>query len=282
MFTKLHIEYANPADLHDSIMVQYHLRDNPVVARWVKKVMLAQQQYEIDDPARFYGFGSIKDQQHNALEKINRCITTIKLHYPEVTGQYVADVADQDLLNYWHFIFETYHGLLDKQQASNTALRPVLADLNICVHRCESVARGAEPRHVVTWYGLPKDTVLEEADYTHFTDVWTPGTIFLNYSEIGKTIEHLARDNDLYISNNAFQPFRHYSADFVVRFYEQSQLQAEEKRAIIQEYYDKNQLIFGSWQSCFVSGSVPLADIVGSVPFEEIEARQSVKSVLFT
>jgi hypothetical protein len=282
MFTKLHIEYANPADLHDSIMVQYHLRDNPVVARWVKKVMLAQQQYEIDDPARFYGFGSIKDQQHNALEKINRCITTIKLYYPEVTGQYVADVADQDLLNYWHFIFETYHGLLDKQQASNTALRPVLADLNICVHRCESVARGAEPRHVVTWYGLPKTDVLDLADYDQVQYTWGAGTVFLNYAEIGKTLEDLAFDNDQYIRSGAFQPFRHYSADFVVRFYEQTPEQAAEKRAIIDAYYRSQRAVFGEWQSCYRPGAVAVADIVDPVPFKELETRQYIKSVLFT
>jgi hypothetical protein len=46
------------------------------------------------------------------------------------------------------------------------------------------------------------------------------GTVYLNYAEIGKTVEDLAHDNDQYIGDDAFKPFDHYSADFNVAFYD--------------------------------------------------------------
>jgi hypothetical protein len=46
------------------------------------------------------------------------------------------------------------------------------------------------------------------------------GTVCLNYVEIGKTLEDLAQDQDLYIGDNAFQPWQRYSADFFVPFFD--------------------------------------------------------------
>ena len=102
----LHIEYANPRDLADSITIRYQLKQHSVVERWVERVLLAQQQYTIDDPKRFYGFGTIEEQTQDALERINHCITLIKLQHPEISVGHLTDVHDQDRLNYFHNIFE--------------------------------------------------------------------------------------------------------------------------------------------------------------------------------
>lgn len=280
MFTHLHIEYADPVTRKNNRVVDYRLRDNPIVPRWAAKVEAAQANYAIDDPGRFYGFGTYESQVADALDRINKCITVIKLDYPGLES-YVTDVQDQDSLNYWHHVFEIYHGLLD-DQPEGRALLPVLADLNIAVHRCESVARGAHPRHVVTWFGLPKTDCLEPDDYRYFETEWHPGTVFVNYVEIGKTLEDLAVDRDEYIGKNAFQPWRHYSADFVVRFYEQSGDEAQARRNMVNEYYHRNQELFGPWQAAFALGSPPVADIIGTVDLEQIASRPWVQSVNFT
>ncbi len=281
MFTRLHIEYANPADLSDTVVLDYRLRDNPVTARWVKKVLQAQEQYAIDDPGRFYGFGSLESQQQDALNRINQCITVFKLDYSDIAGGYITDVADQESLNYWHHVFEIYHGLLDNQPEGE-ALLPVLADLNIAVHRCESVARGAFPRHVVTWYGLPKTDMLTMDDYRYFENAWSAGTVLLNYAEIGKTMLDLAVDRDSYIGQKAFQPFRHYSADFVVQMYDKSLDQAQQEMALARQYHFENSQRFGSWQTCYQPGSVPVADLTSALDLSIIETHQYVKSVIFT
>lgn len=286
MFTKLHIEYADPADLHDTIMVQFRVRPTDVAQRWVRKVLLAQQQYQIDDPARFYGFGSYAAQVQDALDRINHNIMIINLH-EQIIWRTLADVNDQDTLNYLHNIFEIHHGLLDQQDDEHwlhlpESVKLALADLNLCVHRCETVARGAQPRHVVTWFGLPKTDTLDLQDYDQVQYSWGAGTVFLNYAEIGKTLEDLAFDNDQYIAPGAFQPFRHYSADFVVKFYEQTPELATEKRAIIDAYYRSKKSFFGEWHPHYRPGNIAVADIIDRVPFEELETRQYVKSVSFT
>lgn len=281
MFTKLHIEYANPANLHDSIVLSYLLRPTDITQRWVNKVLKAQQQYPIDEPTRFYGFGSYESQVQYALDRINHCITLIKQSMPEISKEHITDVNDQDLLNFWHHVFEIHHGLLGKEDTNNP-LTPVLGDLNVCVHRCESVARGAQPRHVVTYYGLPKTDMYNLEDYDHMQFEWQPGTVFLNYVEIGKTLEDLAFDNDQYIAPGAFQPFKHYSADFVVRFFEQTSEEANKKRAIINSYYESHRDYFGNWRIQYAPGNIAVADIIGSIPFKELELRQYIKSISFT
>jgi hypothetical protein len=286
MFTKLHIEYANPSDLTDSIVVPYRLRQTAIAQRWVNKVLTAQQQYQVDDLRRFYGFGSYAEQVQDALDRINHNIMIINLH-DQLINRTLTDVNDQDTLNYLHSIFEVYHGLLDYQQDDDhwqtlpESVKLALADLNLCVHRCESVARGAQPRHVVTWYGLPKTDVLDLQDYDQVQYTWGAGTVFLNYAEIGKTLEDLAFDNDQYIAPGAFQPFRHFSADFVVRFYEQTPEQAREKRAIIDAYYRSKKHFFGEWHPHYRPGNIAVADIIDRIPFEELETKQYVKSVSF-
>jgi hypothetical protein len=283
MYKKLLIEYADPADLDDSITLEFRLRNNPIVARWVERVETAQAQYPIDDPARFYGLGG--NQVETALLQINKCISLINSHQP-IIDRTIDTVTDQDTLNYLHNIFERYHGLLDQQNndfwlRAPASVRRALADLNILVHRCESVARGADPRHVVTWFGLPKDQVLRDSDYAHAVHIWRPGTVFLNYVEIGKTIQDLAEDDDQYIAAEAFQPFRHYSADFVVRFFARTPEQADAKYMQMYNYYLKNQEFFGAWQYCYTNASLPLADLTTPLDLDQLATRQFVKSVRF-
>ena len=283
MYKKLLIDYADPVDLNNSITLEFQLRNNPVVPRWIERVETAQAQYPIDDPARFYGLDT--DPAATALTQINKCIDLINSHRPIIDRQ-LGTVTDQDTLNYLHNIFERYHGLLDQQHhdfwmRAPESVRRALADLNILVHRCESVASGAEPRHVVTWFGLPKDQLLKDSDYVHAVHIWRPGTVFLNYVEIGKTIIDLAEDNDSYIAPEAFQPFCHYSADFVVRFFARSPEQADEKYMKMYRYYLKNQEFFGAWQHCYTNANIPLADLTTPLDLSQLATRQFVKSVRF-
>ena len=283
MYKKLIIDYANPLDLNDSISLEFLLRNNPIVPRWIELVKAAQEKYPIDDPTRFYGFGD--NQIELALLKINKCIELINSH-KKIINRSLDSVNNQEVLNYLHNIFERYHGLLDKQnskfwlQAPNS-VRRALADLNILVHRCESVAKGNEPRHVVTWFGLPKDQLLKDSDYLHAVHIWQPGTVFLNYVEIGKTLQDLAEDNDQYISAEAFQPFRHFSADFVVRFFARNPDQADEKYQQMYLYYLQHKEVFGNWQSCYTNASFPLADLISTIDLDQLALRQFVKSIQF-
>ena len=292
MFTHLCIEYADASSKLESISLNYRLRSNTVVPKWIAKVQLAQEQYSIDDPARFYGFDSLEIQQQDALKRINKAIDVINSHETIVLRRPNA-INDYDTLNYLHHIFEVYHGLLGQQThafylSANDYVRRSLADLNICVHRCESVARGALPRHVVTYYGLPKTDQLEPEDYQLFTDQYQTGTVYLNYVEIGKTLEDLAVDNDHYIADEAFKPFRFYSADFCILFADSDTNQVIAKRELVKQYYTNNINFFRSKGLDLASpylklGRIPLADLDCNETdvLQLIKTRQFVKSVKF-
>jgi hypothetical protein len=263
-----------------------------MVTKWISCVQSAQLRYDIDDPTRFYGFGTIEHQTNQALALINQCIDQIN-SFESIINRKLLQPDDQDTLNYLHHIFEVYHGLLDQQthefyQRAPKDVQKALADLNILVHRCESVYRGAKPRHVVTWYGLPKNVELSEEDYQWFEEGTKFGTVYLNYVEIGKTLEDLAHDNDQYIANEAFRPFKHYSADFNVRFWSDTDRQIEENRSIIKAYYNNNKQFFiernFKWESPQLArGALPLADLIDDKDtiLSALESRQCVKSVLF-
>lgn len=285
------IEYANPVDLSDSVQVRYRLRTHALVEKWISLVEEAKLKYRIDDPDRFYGFESLSFETKKALSQINACIEIINQHEP-IIHRTLSDIGDQDTLNYLHSIFEKYHGLLDDQthefwMFAPKSVRSALANLNVLVHRCESVNRGNYPRHVVTWYDLPKSQVLEDQDYTLFEDSIKFGTVYLNYVEIGKTLEDLALDNDNYISDEAFRPFKHFSADFNVKFWSTDNRQLEQHRARLKQYYESNRDFFAAkglspGHRYLQPGAIPLADLRDEKDIiSVIRSRQFVKSVTF-
>jgi len=282
-FTKLIIKYSDPNNLLDDITVNYKLRSSNISQKWVHRVMLAQQLgYQIDDPARFYGFGSLQAQKLAALETINDLIGKLN-RYIQI-DYHVSSVDDQDTLNRLHHIFEVEHGLLDAKNI-DTEFQKYLCDLNLLIHRCESIARGAHPRHVVTYYGLPKTHTLTDNDYNYFESKITFGTVYINYAEIGKTLTDLMFDNDSYIDATAFQPFRHYSADFVVKFWNDDHRDLPDR---LEHYYYQNKDFFQnlgySWPDLKKSvGAIPVADLEhNSNILEDLQSRQFVKAVQFS
>ena len=291
LLIKLQMKYLK-INYNDNFDLRYQLRDNAFVPRWIDRVMLAQQQYPIDDPERFYGFGPIEVQRQKSILMINSCIDVIN-HFRHIIERKLTDVSDQDTLNYLHNIFEKYHGLLDAQtdgywnHAPNT-VRQALANLNVLVHRCESVHKGAEPRHVVTYYGLPKTETLTPEDYTLFEPKVKFGTVYLNYVEIGKTLEDLAIDDDQYIGDDAFKPWNYYSADFNVKFWQDDPRLIAQLDVKINEYYDSHKEFFETQGYSkddyrLVRGGLPLADLVDAPDnlLTMLEHNPTVKSVTF-
>lgn len=288
-YSKLLIEYANPIDLTDSVILQYKLREHTVVERWANKIIIANKKYSIDAPDRFGGFGTISDQKNYAVHYINQIIDTIN-NFKKIIDRNLTDINDQDTLNYLHHIFEIYHGLLENQHndfwlSAPASIRVALSNLNLAVHRCEWVARGVRPHHFVTWHQMPKFDLLRDDEYDLFDDNITNGTVYLLYVEIGKRLDDLANDNDSYIADEAFQPYRHYSADFVVHFWNSDPLQLIEDRVKIKQYYDTHSEFFTKrnlpWGHPHLTiGAIPLADLVNTTDaIEQIATRQYVKSV---
>lgn len=228
-------------DLED-LQLKFQVLDTPLANLWIER-MQQRSAWPLDDDRRFYGFNSLEQDEQFALDKINQLISQIKIAFPEIKQDFISTVQDQDGLNYWHHVFETRHGFLEQEDQSDP-MTAVLAELNVAVHRCESVAHGNRPRFVCTWYGMPKTKTLstEVMNYGTTNPVW--GSVCLNYCEIGKTLEDLSRDRDQYISDKAFRPFCHYSADFVVRLFEESADAVSAKMNSMLQYYQQHQEFF--------------------------------------
>lgn len=225
------------------LTLKFQIRSSPVAQLWVDR-MLGRNNWPLDHPDRFYGFGTPDEERDRAIAMIQNCISTINNHEPIIDRQFEYT---QDCLNYLHNIFERYHGLLDQQnspywQQAPVPVRKALAELNLAVHRCESVVAGSQPRFVCTWYGMPKTNTLS-AELQKIHGDWRIkfGTVYLNYCEIGKTVEDLANDNDKYITDDAFKPFSHYSADFNVSFHNRD---LSEIYGSVQNYIARHQDFF--------------------------------------
>jgi len=229
--------------LSQGLELQFKIRTTPLAELWVER-MQARGSYPLDHPDRFYGFGSQLEERIRAEIMIQQCITTINQHAPIIERDFDWS---QDSLNYLHNIFERYHGLLDQQTSEYWRTAPVqtrqaLAELNLAVHRCETVLQGTQPRFVCTWFGMPKIKKLNPIQLAQYGEMQIQfGTVYLNYCEIGKTVEDLAHDNDKYIGEEAFRPFGHYSADFHVSLFNHN---LNVKLPSIQQYIDQHQDFF--------------------------------------
>jgi hypothetical protein len=280
-------------DLED-LQLKFQVLNTPVATMWLERMAL-RNSWPLDDAERFYGFNSREHDEQLALEKIQYCVQAVNAWQPLIERT-VTTVHDQDTLNYLHNIFERWHGLLDQ-----TITHPVygkippdvkqhLANLNICVHRCESAARGNRARFVCTWFGMPKTQTLP-VDIMKQHGTLNPkfGTVCLNYAEIGKTLEDLAQDRDNYISDQAFRPFNHYSADFVVRMHEETVDYLSEKLMRMKEYYNQHrEFFFEQGYTTFDDPRLlplrfPVAEIIETHPRQEliqaIAQRQRITKV---
>lgn len=271
----------------DNLKLEFQVLETPLADLWVER-MQQRESWPMDDARRFYGFNNLEQDTQDALDRINHCIKLIKTQLTWIDRGPVQHIGDQDSLNYWHHVFETQHGFLEQEDRDNP-LTTVLADLNVAVHRCESVARGNRPRFVCTWYGMPKTKTLapEIMNYGTTNPAW--GSVCMNYCEIGKTLEDLSRDRDQYISAEAFRPFHHYSADFVVRMYEDTSEAVAQKIDVMSKYYQQHQdFFFARGYTTFYDPRLlplrfPVAQIVETQPREQliqaIAQRQHITNV---
>lgn len=260
---------------------------------WLER-MAQRDRYPLDHPDRFYGFNLQKEDEVRALTMINTSIKTIN-NYSPIINRVINSIHDQDTLNYLHNIFERYHGLLDHQDQeffikAPQEVKQALADLNINVHRCEAVARGNRPRFVCTWYGLPKTETLSIETMKEYGKL-NPGfgTVCLNYCEIGKTLEDLTLDRDNYISDEAFLPFSHFSADFNVKMYEETESEIAEKLAMMESYFNEHMDFFQSRGYTTINDprllplKFPVAELVETMPrdqlLDEIQKQQKITKV---
>jgi hypothetical protein len=284
----LHVELGT-----DNYLLKFKIMDTPLADLWIERMHL-RDSWPLDHPDRFYNFDSESQERDRAANMIQNCVAIINAHRPIVERKFTS-IHDQDYLNYLHHIFEVYHGLLDQQthefwQSAPDSVRRALAELNLAVHRCETVGRSNHPRFVCTWFGMPKTKHLP-VDLMHQYGEANPawGSVCLNYVEIGKTLEDLNQDQDRYIDDDAFKPFDFYSADFVVRFFDLTENEVVDKAINMLNYFDQHRDFFCSrgynsaTDVALAPLKFPVAQLIETVPrtqlLQDIAQRQFVTRV---
>lgn len=236
---RLCVTLSSTSSDEDDLELKFDLLDTALVRKWLNCLRIAQSKgMMIDDPKRFYGMDGVEIDKRRALKDVDASISAVNA-IQHVIHRRLSDIEDTDTLNYLHHIFEVHHGLLDRHHNA-LAFRQALSDLNIAVHRAESVLHGNQPRFVVTYFDLPKLGLLTDADLTHMVDAHEFGGLYLNYSEVGKTLEDLVIDDDNYIHPEAFQPWKHVSADFTVLLYDSDKTEVLSNRMDCERYFLHN------------------------------------------
>lgn len=274
--------------LDNNLELRFKIRSTPLARLWLER-MQQRHTWPMDNPDRFYGFGTPAQEQQRATTMIKQCIATINAHEHIIDREFEYT---QDCLNYLHHIFERYHGLLDQQTSeywhcAPATARQALANLNLAVHRCETAISEPCPRFVCTWFGMPKTQQLDINTMKQHGELAVKfGTVYLNYCKIGKTLEDLAHDNDIYIGDDAFKPFSHYSADFNVALYNRD---LKQKLSSMQQYIEQHQEFFLAHgiQNVYNVQALPLRFPVADLEYtdtqeqliSQIRSRQYVREI---
>lgn len=229
--------------------LEFELLDTSIAHKWSKHLdLFIEAGQPWDDCRRFYNFPNSVYTKPVVVQRLRQLVDTIRRHDPGAIDRDIGDDVTQDDLNYLHHVFETCHGLYDQQHqnlffmASPPAVQDALADLNIWIHRYETL--GDMPRFVATWKYKPYRDLFQWEDFQHFSLYEQWGDLRINYCEIGKTLYDLWHDNDRYISAQAFQPHHHYCFDFTVRFTSLTQAQYADQEREIWRYFDQHQDFF--------------------------------------
>jgi hypothetical protein len=200
--------------------LKFKLLDNHFVAKWIERVLEAQQkQYPISEPWAMYNLND-KMNEEFIKNNLNRLMDEVN-SVAELFDTKLTDIKDQITLNKIHAVFEENHGKLDEWK-SNTlfkdkpdSFRKNLSEINQLVHACESF--NGTPKIRVVWFDLPKCKTFTDEDYKLFTNKRSFGSLYHLYCDVGKNLESLAIDNDDH--HHDIVPNLHYSADCVIYFH---------------------------------------------------------------
>jgi len=134
-------------------------------------------------------------------------------------------VDSQEDLNRLHHYFENIIGIdaltherkTDDFHRLPSHVQQAVIDFNILIHRLEGIRNGKMRRIVCTFNPRPRYP-LKPACRHLFNFQQVPGTVTLNYCQVGKPPYDAFKDKDEYINVENIIPQRTWSADFSITF----------------------------------------------------------------
>lgn len=191
--------------------------DNEFSHMWYKEVQLVKHNiYERD---RIYGFNKLYDDYNYNLLRIAKCIYTINQYDNDIPAD--LDLTSQESLNILHTYFEkaigidNIHNEKRSEYYSNLPIdaQRAVENLNIIIHRIENIHRGSKSI-VCTFNPRPRYKLENKS----FNFAQKPGTVCLNYCQVGKPPYDAFMDKDEHVSPENIVPLKTWSADFLIKF----------------------------------------------------------------
>lgn len=179
--------------------LKYEFFDNRVATRiWER---FKQQQFPINNPYRFYGFGETKQEVEQSLYE---SIDELKSLRPDLK----LDSMD---LNYLHDVFASTHYELKQEKYPSRKLDVLLDKINYTIHHLEDTIKyekGIMPVIPTRFATCTNDTgePLQDSDYDLFTPDLKKNWLYMNYPHVGKHIMAIFNDGDLDIPEDQIQP----------------------------------------------------------------------------
>jgi hypothetical protein len=203
-------------DHHNVVTVD--LYRNPFVERWCK---LLERTYAVcsinqqDSFSHALTESQAKARLSAAINTINRFL---KHDFVPVADEQSWD--SKDWYNQLHICFEKLSGEFGKPtklfQLAPTDVKAAIRDLNFYVHRLEQRPYSdCRPWFVIFDKECYTRQDLEPQDYALFDHQVSVGTVFINYSELGKTYHDIYVDG-LPIDYAGIKNSHYYSAEFAI------------------------------------------------------------------
>ena len=256
--------------------LKFKLLDNHFVAKWIERVLEAQQkQYPISETWAIYNLND-KMNEEFVTNNLNRLMDEVN-SVVQLFDTKLTDIRDQITLNKIHAVFEENHGKLDEWK-SNTlfkdkpdSFRKNLSEINQLVHACESF--NGTPKIRVVWFDLPKCKTFTDEDYKLFTNKRSFGSLYHLYCDVGKNLESLAIDNDDH--HHDIVPNLHYSADCVIFFHTDTDEQMKTLEDTYSTYIEDNKELIESTgynvnSSKLTTGRIEIARLESNMTEDEV------------
>lgn len=209
--------------LNNTIDLNFQIRNTLSAQIWAKSLNLAEPE-GLRETKRFYNFPeqdcSKLDHLLNLLTKI---IKDLNLIHPELIFPSIDRDQLQESVNNLHFNFAHSHHVTNMITVVNSAS---WGEFNIVLHNIEAVLSNElslnrtelnNSRIVFTWNNSHKSIIPEEC-YRDFSLSYEFGTVYANYSQVGRHFYEMFRSQDDQLADEHIQPFRYISADTNIWF----------------------------------------------------------------
>jgi hypothetical protein len=202
--------------------IYFDLIENNISNRWFS--VLEKSCSQIRECDRFTNWPETYKNINFFISELNSQIDIIN-KYDNCVYHRLTEDSSQEQMNILHRYFENLRG--ERNTGTpwyNTApdyVKSAVDRFNILIHEYEQFLRKNKILYspvIVCTFKDPARYELLDLDYDLFTYRWTFGTLYINYSEVGKNLLEVFKDNDNIVGDENIRPQRFWNADFMIKF----------------------------------------------------------------